>query len=237
RLPGGGGAPDRLPGRGTRPQDENPAGAAPGPLPRLHRVPPSAPSHHRSDPPPVGGRDSRAGEGAAARRLPPLAPGSRVMQAAWKFLAPGQVAPFGGVRWPAPDRSAPAPWFRPRAGEVFACRVVDLPWWLDAELWEVELEGPVSTLESQLVAPAGRLLRRVAAWDTSALHDYGAACARRARELAVQVLLEEGRASEAELLANPEGLLEMARVARALSAEASVRRGANLAGYVAESAT
>jgi len=159
------------------------------------------------------------------------------MQAAWKFLAPGQVAPFGGVRWPVPDRGAPAPWFRPPMGEVFACRVADLPWWLDAELWEVELEGPVSTLESQLVAPAGRLLRRVAAWDTSALHDYGAACARRARELAVQVLLEEGRAAEAELLANPTGLLEMARVARTLSADASVRRGANLAGYVAESAT
>ena len=159
------------------------------------------------------------------------------MPAAWKFLAPGQVAPFGGVRWPEPGPHAPAHWFRPPAGEVFACRIVDLPWWLDAELWEVELEGPVSTLESQLVAPAGRLLRRIEAWDASALRDYGAACALRARELAVGVLHQEGRAEEAEALARPGGLLELARVARSLSAEASIRQGANLAGYVAESAT
>jgi len=120
---------------------------------------------------------------------------------------------------------------------VFACRVVDLPWWLDAELWEVELEGPVSTLESQLVAPAGRLLHRIEAWDASALQDYGAACALRARELAVRVLREEGRSADAEALARPAPLLELARAARASSAEASIRRGANLAGYVAESAT
>jgi hypothetical protein len=159
------------------------------------------------------------------------------MSTAWKFLAPGQLAPFGGLRWPGPGPQSPAPWVRPPSGEVFACRLVDLPWWLDAELWEVELEGPVSTLESQLVAPAGRLIRRIEAWDAAALRDYGAACALRARKLAVGVLHQEGREEEAEALARPDALPELARVARSLSAEASTRRGANLAGYVADSAT
>src|SRR5215813_99273 len=159
------------------------------------------------------------------------------MPAAWKFLSPGRVAPFGGVQWPEPGPASPGPWFRPPGREVYACRIVDLPWWLDAELWEVELENPVSTLESQLVAPAGRLLRRIASWDASALNAYSAACALRVRDLAVGVLREEGRATEAEALGRPTDLLELARVARGFSTEASTRRGANLAGYLAESAT
>ena len=158
------------------------------------------------------------------------------MPVALKFLAAGRISPFGGRRWPEPFGDAPGHWVRPAGGEVYACRVIDLPWWLEAELWEVELEDPVATLECQLLAPAGRLMRRIQAWDEAAVLEYGAACALRARDFAVNVLREEGRTTEAETLAEPGELDGVARLARSLGADAVRRRGANLAAYVAESA-
>ena len=66
---------------------------------------------------------------------------------AYKFLRAGRVAPFSRVAWPAPMSDAPAAWLQAVSGEracegrVHACRVEDLPEWLDAELWRVELDG------------------------------------------------------------------------------------------------
>jgi hypothetical protein len=159
------------------------------------------------------------------------------MRVAWKFLARGAVGPFGGLRWPEPSASGPGAWVRPTPGEVFACRVPDLPWWLAEELWEVQLEEPLRALETQVASSAGRLVRRVEAWDDSAMLDYGIACAHRARALAVAALRAEGRTGEADGLAAAQGIVRIARLATQLAGEAKIRPAANLAGYVAESAT
>lgn len=107
---------------------------------------------------------------------------------ALKFLRPGRIGPFSGSAWPAPaDRT---PWVqaheRGRACDrrVHACRVDDLPEWLDAELWRVELAGDVRVDCGKLVADRGRLLERVEAWDAAAAADFAAACAERARAAA-----------------------------------------------------
>lgn len=155
---------------------------------------------------------------------------------AWKFLEAGRVAPFGGHTWPVPGPSGPGAWVRFPGREVFACRVEDLPWWVAPELWEVELEGPVRALETQVAAAAGRLVRRMSGWDPDTLRAYGAACAERARDLAVEALGRDGRAGEAEALARARSMLELSRVAQGFAGEARTRLSSNLAGFVAESA-
>src|SRR5215470_409656 len=92
---------------------------------------------------------------------------------AWKFLVRGRVAPFGGHVWPAPGSGAPGEWVLPPGGEVFACRIPDLPWWVNDELWEVELDGPIRSLPTQIAARRGRLIRRMVGWDEAALRAYG----------------------------------------------------------------
>ncbi|HTS82658.1 MAG TPA: hypothetical protein VMH40_18800 [Myxococcaceae bacterium] len=154
---------------------------------------------------------------------------------AWKFLAAGRVAPFGGHTWPGPAAGEPGAWVRFPEREVFACRADDLPWWIAAELWEVELEQPARTLETQVAAAAGRLVRRMTGWDDGAVHAYGVACAERARALAVEALSRDGRTEEAVALARARGMLELCRVARGFAGDARNRRSSNLAGYLAES--
>ena len=117
---------------------------------------------------------------------------------AWKFLDSGHIAPFGGHVWPAPAAGSPGEWVRFSGREIFACRIADLPWWIASELWEIELEAPVRAMETQVAAAAGRLLRRVLAWDSATLHAYGVACAERARDLALDALTRDGRLEEAQ---------------------------------------
>jgi len=153
----------------------------------------------------------------------------------WKFLERDRVAPFGGHAWPAPGSGAPGDWIQPPGGEVFACRSSDLPWWVNAELWEVELAAPIRTLPTQIVGRRGRLLRRIAGWDEVALRAYGVACAERARDVAVSLLVREGRTSAADALRQTRGPLELYRVAQALATDAATR-GATVVGYVAAAA-
>jgi hypothetical protein len=107
---------------------------------------------------------------------------------AYKFLRDGRVGAFSRVRWPEP--SAGAPWVRGRETggaceqRVHACRVDDLPEWLDAELWRVELDGGVEVDCGKLVASRGRLLERVEAWNPGSAADFAAACAARAEAAA-----------------------------------------------------
>lgn len=99
---------------------------------------------------------------------------------AYKFLRAGGVAPFTGFSW------VPGAWVMGRAahGEgVHACRVSQLPWWVDDELWRIELGAPVVERATQLEAARGRLLQRVTAWQPQA---FAQACAARARAHALQ---------------------------------------------------
>lgn len=64
---------------------------------------------------------------------------------------------------------------------MHACTAEDLPYWLNAELWEVELDGAVRG-ERKLSAQRGRLVRRVDAWDGAAARAFAESCAERLRE-------------------------------------------------------
>jgi hypothetical protein len=152
---------------------------------------------------------------------------------AWKFLAPGAIAPFSGHVWPLPIGGRRAEWVESAREGVYACRLADLPWWVDAELWEVELRGPWEDLPTQVRARAARLVTQRTAWDASALRAYGEASAFRARDWAVEALLAEQRAADAEALGACRTLAEVAERARVLQ---GLSRAGNLAGYAADAA-
>jgi len=101
---------------------------------------------------------------------------------AYKFLRAGSVGPFTGFRW------APGVWVEsaraaPCGQGVHACRVDDLPFWVNEELWEVELGGDLVAAGRKVVAPRGRLVRRIGAWTESASRELADAAAARARAL------------------------------------------------------
>lgn len=100
---------------------------------------------------------------------------------AYKFLAPGAVGRFSGFRW-QPEQWVDAGATDPCRSGIHACRPRDLPIWLDAELWEIELEGEIVERDRQVVASRGRLTRRLDAWTPSLAQDFGRFCARRTRK-------------------------------------------------------
>jgi hypothetical protein len=107
---------------------------------------------------------------------------------AYKFLRRDGTGVFTGFEWPLPgdgpggwvEVAAPAPC---RAG-VHACSTAQLPLWLGPVLYEAELDGEVVDAGMKLVAPRGRLTRRLDAWDGDARDAYTRMCADRAHELA-----------------------------------------------------
>lgn len=106
---------------------------------------------------------------------------------AYKFLGDEGRGVFSGFAWPLPD-GGPGAWVESdvapcRAG-IHACRAADLPYWVAGALFEIELDGPVDELALKLVAPRGRLLRRIDAWDAETREAYGRMCFVRAHELA-----------------------------------------------------
>ncbi len=108
---------------------------------------------------------------------------------AHKFLAGDGSGVFTRFRWPLPSGDAPGAWVEAkpvsscRSG-VHACRVEQLPYWLAAALYEVELEGEIVEEPLKLVAGRGRLVRRIEVWDDAVRAEFAACCGERARELA-----------------------------------------------------
>jgi len=137
---------------------------------------------------------------------------------AYKFLRAGRLGPFSGFPWPAPGQ-----WVRGsdtrilcREG-IHACRLQDLPWWLAEELWEIELDGEVQPDEHKVIARAGRLRSRVAAWTPGCATQYGEACAWRARDHAVKALRTADHEESAQALAACETLEQLRQLARGLA--------------------
>ena len=108
---------------------------------------------------------------------------------AYKFLADGRVGPFSRAAWPPEGE-----WLEATGGDractarVHACRVGDLPEWMDHELWRVELGGDVRLDCGKLVADRGRLVERVVAWDAELMAAFAEACALRARDAALTLV-------------------------------------------------
>jgi len=100
---------------------------------------------------------------------------------AYKFLSAGRVGRFTGFRWEA-DVWVEAASADPCAAGIHACRVHDLPIWLDDELWEIELDGDVVVADRKLVATRGRLTHRIERWTPGLAIEFGRFCAKRTRE-------------------------------------------------------
>jgi hypothetical protein len=142
---------------------------------------------------------------------------------AYKFLRAGGVGPFSGHAWPPPARGEPGPWVIAAAGAavvcrrgVHACRPRDLPWWLQDELWEIELDGAVTPGRHKVMASRGRLLRRVDAWDAECAQRFADACARRALDHATAALDRAGAsalAGELRAAATPAAVRDVVRAA------------------------
>jgi hypothetical protein len=155
---------------------------------------------------------------------------------ALKFLLDGSVGPFSGFAWTGGEHGEPGPWVESEGDVackrgVHACAPADLPYWLQDELWEVELRGPVVRGRHKLVAPSGRLLRRVEAWDTAARAAFADACLARAGELVRRQPEADGYLADLERFQPHVGPAAIASLA-ARAAEAVEGR----AGYEAERA-
>jgi hypothetical protein len=99
----------------------------------------------------------------------------------FKVLRQGRVAPFSGLVWPEPGEWVEADGLDPCRRGIHACRLRHLPHWLGPELWEIELDGELSEEGRKVVAPRGRLVRRVEGWDDAAARAYVEACIGEAR--------------------------------------------------------
>src|SRR5262245_3298756 len=105
---------------------------------------------------------------------------------AYKFLTADGLGVFSRFAWPLPN-AGPGAWVESevepcRAG-IHACRAGDLPYWLAANLYEIELDGSVAELAIKIAAPRGRLMRRISAWNESTREAYGHMCLARVSEL------------------------------------------------------
>jgi hypothetical protein len=104
---------------------------------------------------------------------------------AYKFLRADGRSVFTGFGWPLPA-DGPGGWVEapvdPCRSGIHACRASQLPQWAGRVLYEVELGGDVVEDGGKLIAPRGRLVRRVGAWEEQR-DAYTRMCADRAHEL------------------------------------------------------
>jgi hypothetical protein len=125
---------------------------------------------------------------------------------AYKFLKHGGVSPFAGFTWDVSEEGKPGAWQEVEGllamceNGIHACRPEHLPYWLDDELWMVEVAGIAVEDDHKLVARRARLVRRIDGWTPRTARAFARACTLRAREHAAQALRRGGRDSEAAQL-------------------------------------
>ena len=140
---------------------------------------------------------------------------------AYTFTRRGARCPFTARTWPG------------HGGWLAGARATSgeqLPVWIAAELWTVELEGRISTPAAQLYGERGRLVERVTAWDAAAAEEWVGDCRRRTLTLAARrpgdlrlgPLAADARGATAAT-ANLAGWLA-ARTARVLEGDDGYRR-------------
>lgn len=100
------------------------------------------------------------------------------------------MARFSGHRW-GTTRPRGQPLLACSSG-FHACRLRDVPYWLDDELWVVWLGGTVEQLDFAVVAEEGWLVERVNRWPDPVAGELGTVCVARVRERAVRELTSVG---------------------------------------------
>ncbi|MBA3736037.1 MAG: hypothetical protein H0W90_12730 [Actinobacteria bacterium] len=125
---------------------------------------------------------------------------------AFKFLSAGRGL-FSDFVWPLPDNGTPGRWIKAELPlercirGIHVCREPDLPYWIDDELWVIEVRGDIVEHETMMLAEEGRLVRGVESWDKEAALTFAQACAHRAQGFAVDALRNAVRTDDASALA------------------------------------
>ena len=125
----------------------------------------------------------------------------------YKCLRQDGVGRYSGFRWPRPAPHRAGHWVEVEGplhlatNGIHACRIEQLPWWLDSELWEFELGEPVQHAEHSLLGRRGRLLRPIDAWNEAAAHAFMQACAEGSWTHAANALRRHGKQDRADALA------------------------------------
>ncbi len=159
---------------------------------------------------------------------------------AYKFTDPSGSGMFTGFRWPLPASGAPGDWVCTPddvsvcVAGVHACRIAHVPYWLAAELWEIELDGEVLESAYKLVAPAGRLTRRIAGWPEAQVA-FAEDCFARTLDLAASALRDEGLGALADAARDAASTTDLEAVALAAEREGTALT-ATLAGYALDCA-
>jgi hypothetical protein len=112
----------------------------------------------------------------------PSETGSEAATYAYKFLAPGTLGRFSRFAWPVDEWVEAAGPLAPCRNGVHACRVEQLPTWIDEELWTIELDGDRLESADLVVARRGRLLERVPGWNGDCWAEFADACSQRAQK-------------------------------------------------------
>jgi len=153
------------------------------------------------------------------------------------FLRAGRRASLSDFRWPAPEDGEPGGWVEVGGDApqdlIRVSTVDELLWWLDDELWEVELEGDLRSEGHAFVAKRGRLLSRVEAWTPDVAAELAEACAFRVRDAGAEALARAGLAPEANELAGCASLDALEQVGSAIAARGT-DSAASLAGFAAD---
>jgi hypothetical protein len=128
----------------------------------------------------------------------------------FKFLEDDGTSIWSATPWPLPTADAPGAWVVSREVRacrvgVHACRPGELAYWMRATMWEIELDGDVVEARHKVVAPRGRLLRRIDEYP-KAVRELGAVAAWRTRDRAVSALRAEQRDRLADRFAGSETL-------------------------------
>jgi len=134
---------------------------------------------------------------------------------AYKFLRPDRVAPFTRFRWTPGEWVAAEPGVVVCERGVHACRAEALPYWIDRELWGIELDGEIAESAYKVAAERARLLDRLETWDEAARVELGRACAARPRELTPATRREPGDPQLAAMAADLDRAASEGRAATA----------------------
>ena len=152
---------------------------------------------------------------------------------AYAFLDQAATDYLSGVRWPAPDDVGPGAWLELGTDSPVRGYAADqLLWWLDQQLWEVELAGDVHDTGRSLLGERGRLLAPVDAWTPDVARELTTDCALRLRDRAVVALEADGMDADAAALGAASDLESIAEAAA--SAASGEGFGSLLAGYTAD---
>jgi hypothetical protein len=150
---------------------------------------------------------------------------------ALKFLDQDAAAPFTGFRWPVGEW-IDAHEIAPCRSGIHALRPRDLPYWLGAQLWEIELDGEIVEQDRKLVARRGRLMRRRDEWNPGLLDAFAGDVLVRTRRAYGSVPIVSGYVADIERF-RALGRIGLAAFAAARAAE----RHDRAAGYERERLT